>query len=133
MVDYVALAQIAAELVAADGRVVQFVKFSQQPEDPSKPWRGPADPRDYPELEEDLPAVFVPPSSASSLGLRTELNEMVKMCEQICIVAPGPEFAHKLEEFDEIVDADGVRWLTVFTETLKPANLALCYFVGVKR
>ena len=126
-----AQADLARRLVAARGREVSFIKLNATPADPAKPWRGAANPRAAPGDTASVPSVFVPPSSASQLGLSTVSEELLRRSTQIAICAPGSSSTDNLEEFDEVVDKDGSRWKITFVETLRPADVRIVYFVGL--
>ena len=131
-IDYAVVAQRARALIEANGVLVTFQKLGSTPADPSKPWDGPASPRATVDASVSVPIVAVPPSSASSLGMRTVDQELLKRTQQIWVVAPGAELAFQLSTGDEAI-REGQRWRIVFTETLRPATVTLLYFVGVAR
>lgn len=133
MIDYVEIANIAKTLIDENGREVTIVRFDQSPGDPTKPWRGPADPRATPDATATVKGVFVPPSGAAKLGLSTVDQDLMKRTSEILIVAPGadaPPF--DLATANEIID-DGVNKRITFVETLRPNVVTLLYFVGVER
>ncbi len=132
MVDYVRLQATAQRLIQANGRQVTLIKLGRTPDDPAMPWRGTTTARSVPDTTVTRYAVFVPPSGAAELGLSTTNVDEIKRSEQICIVEPG-DTAVELEKYDEIEDADGKRWKITFSEVLKPADLRLLYFFGVRR
>lgn len=130
MVDYAKLQQTAIRLVEENGREVTFIEHSEVLPDPNKPWEGEADPRATPNSTSAQFAVFVDPASASRLGLSTSQPDLIKRSEQIMIVAPGSE---DLLKFQEVLDSDGTYWKILFLETLRPADLTLVSYVGVRR
>lgn len=129
MVDYTALATTAKTLIDANGRDVTFIKFDQTPDDGSKPWRGPTDPRAGTTVSRK--SVFVPPSSATKMGLTTEQSDLVRRSQQIAIVAAAGT-AEDLSEYQEVLDGSE-HWKITVVETLKPADTTLLYIVGVAR
>lgn len=129
----IAQANKALRLIAAKGRAVTFIKLNETVSDAAKPWRGNVDPRDTPEASLSTSAVFVPPSSASALGLSRRLDEEVKRLEQIAIVSTGGADQTNLAEMDEIIDTDLSRWKIMFVEVLQPASVKILYFVGLER
>lgn len=129
----VAQANKALNLIAAKGRPVTFIKLDTDATDSAKPWRGNVDPRATPEASVQTSAVFVPPASASSLGLSRRLDQEVKRVEQIAIVSTGGTEQTDLSAMDEMVDTDTSRWKISFVETLKPASTNILYFVGLSR
>ena len=131
MVDFAASIATAQRLITENGRLVTLVSLDDTPAVAAQPWKGAADPRATPDATLPVRAVFVPPSSASALGLRIDTNDLVKRAEQIAIVSPGG--AVDTEIYDEIADSDGSRWKIVFSENLKPAELLVLSFFGVAR
>lgn len=127
--DYSGLRATAQRLVENFGRPVTFVLFEDDPADPAKPWRGAADPRSPAESEIAGSAVAVPPSSASQLGLRVDHVDFVKRSDQILIAFAETD----IEEYDEVLDSDGVRYKIEGVEKLRPAETTLLFFVGVRR
>ena len=132
MLDYVELANTAKQLVAESGREVTFVQFDTTPADADKPWDGPTEARATPDGTLTTIATFVHPSGATSLGLKTLQETMVREAEQIMIVAPGPTVPEDLAMFQEVLDGS-LRWKITGVETLRPGAVTLLYFVGVKR
>jgi len=131
LIDDAALAETAKEIILGTGRTVTFVRFSEEVDDTAKPWRGTTAARSTPAETLETAATFVPPTGAG-LGLKTLDAEWVKRSQQICLVAPGTSETADLSTFDELLD--GVtRWKITGVETLKPQNVVLLYFVGVKR
>lgn len=130
MIDYTKLAARAKALIAEHGREVTFLRFSQAPGDGDLPWAGPADPRDDVDAEEVVPAVFVPPSSASRLGMGTIDADLLRRTSSICITAAAN---FELESAHELIDEAGVRRRILFVEKLRPNTVTLLYFVGVQR
>lgn len=128
-----AKADSALAKIAAKGRAVTFIKLDATVTDAAKPWRGNVDPRDTPEASVSTSAVFVPPASASSLGLSRRLDQDVKRVEQIAIVSTGGTDQTDLTTMDEMIDTDLTRWKVVFVEALKPATVNILYFVGLAR
>lgn len=131
LIDYTELATEAQTLVAGTGRSVTFVQLDRDPADPSKPWRGASDPRATPESTVAGSAVFVEPSSATALGMSTEIvDSLVKRSEAIMIVALGPTVTADLQDYDEVIDGSKT-WRIEGVEKLQPADVVLLYFVGV--
>ena len=132
--DYVELANIAKELVDDTGRDVKFIRFNQSNVEAGKEWRGsgPDPAGNNPDATATLKATFVPPTSISELGKSGIDEDLIKLAEQICIVAPGATFAEDLATFNVIEDG-AIKWKIVSTETLRPANITLAYFIGVRR
>jgi hypothetical protein len=131
VVDFVKAQATALRLVNANGRSVTFVDFDSTLSDPAQPWLGPADARTAPDATAIMTAVFVPPSSATQLGLGLIVNDLVKDAEQIMIVAPGDSV--DLADFQEVIDADTTRWKIDGIQVLKPASNVVLAFVMVSR
>lgn len=131
--DYAKLADRARTLIQEFGRRVTFVRFSEQVQDVTKPWRGASDPRQSLAEEFETSAVFVEPSSATQLGMQTAVLDLLARSKQILIVAPGASLERELEEFQEVIDSDDSRWKVMGLEKLRPAETTLLYFVGVAR
>ena len=129
MVDYVKMAATALRLVTKYGRSVTLVKFNVTPDDAAKPWRGTAHPRQTPEATLALPAVFVDPTSISSLGFAAVVSDLLKNCEQVCLIASTED----LTGYNEILDTNGVRWKIDKMDKLAPAETTLLYYMGVSR
>lgn len=130
MVETASVIATAQRLITANGRSVTFVEFNSTPGDVAKPWNGPTNPRTTPDSTLTVDAVFVPPSSAASLGLKAETSDLMKRSEQVMIVSPGA--SADLSIYQEIIDGSD-RWKIVGTETLKPGDDVLLNYVGVRR
>jgi hypothetical protein len=131
--DYSAIADTAKRLVTDAGRAVTFVRLGSTPADASKPWRSAADPRGTPEAELELTAVFVNPWSTKDLGFGSISEDLMKRSKQVLVLAPGSAEQTPLNTFHTVLDTDGVEWKIEGVETLKPAGVALLYYVGVSR
>jgi hypothetical protein len=131
VVDFVKLAATANKLVAKNGRSVVFNKLGKTPADPAFPWEGPADPRSPIQATVTARGSFVEPDNASRLGFDAQTSELVKQSQQIMIVGQ-PTTGETLEDFDEVVDGAETWKITLVTK-LKPADVTLLYFVGLKK
>lgn len=129
MVDYVKLAATAKRLVAKNGREITFVRQSEIALDPLKPWNGP-------QAGETLfttRGVFVPPNTVrqfglSALGEGTEFIDLIAFSEQIVILYQEQEDIRLYTTL-----RDGVDWNIIGTQVLRPAELNVLAFVGVRR
>lgn len=132
--DYVKTSLTARKLVEKFGkkRIVQILKFSEDEQDPSKPWKGSSNPRLVPDFDVTTEAVFISPSSAVRLGILTIDDDLVKNSEKIMIIAPGQTITEDLRLADEVID-EAERWKVAGVSTLKPAEVVLLYYIGVKR
>jgi len=128
----VAQAATAKRLVDAKGRSVTFIQLDAGTDDANQPWRGKADARATPANSVTLIAAFVPPSGVA-LGAEMALAEdLVKRSEQIMLVAPGTD-QRDFSAYDEVIDTDGTRWKIIFSDLLKPAEIAILWSIGVRR
>ena len=131
MVDFTPLIATAQRLISENGRSVTLVELDSSPADPSKPWKGAADPRAVPDASLTLDAVFVNPGTATtSLGLSLETSDFIKRSEQIMIISPGASV--DLTGFEEVSD-DSVTWKIQGMEILKPGAEVVVAFIGVRR
>lgn len=124
------MATLAEELINEFGRDITFIRFDQAESDSNKPWLGPTDPRTTPNATADIRGIFVSPTG---MGLSTVDEDLLKRSDEICIVAPGvnsPPF--DLATANEMID-NSVSKKVLFTETLKPGDVTLLYFLGVAR
>lgn len=131
MVDYSPQIALAKRLVRAKGRQVTLQRLSRVATDPAKPWR--ASDQSVLDAEAPLTVVAVPPSSASSLGLRWDDADPSKSLEQILIAEVGETHPEELGSFDRVLDSDGSVWRINFVEQLRPAEQSILYFLGVAR
>ena len=136
MANYESLIATSLRLLEKNGREAIFLKPSTTPEDPNKPWNGPADDIDDDDAslsDEDrltLNAVFANPgSSGTLLGEGTKFETLNVESDQILIVSPGEV---DLREYISVIDRD-IRWGIVGVQVLRPGPLTVLAFVGVKR
>lgn len=132
MVDYVKLAATAERLVRQSGRPITFVKPSPTLLDATKPWKG-ADPAED-EVTVELNGVFVTPNQVrifglSALGDGVGFQDMVAFSEQLIITFPGE---NNLREYQTIRDG-AVNWNVTAYQFLKPGDVSLLAFIGVRR
>lgn len=134
--DYTRLAGRARTLVAANGRLVDFVRLEQTPQDATQPWNGPEDPDGVnatpQEVVVGVPVAAVPPSNVNELGLTTLDQDLLKRSEIVYIVAPGLGVTANLETMNRIIDG-GITYKIIFAEKLRPATTTLIYFMGAVR
>jgi hypothetical protein len=134
-VNYTNAAATASRLIEENGRAITLVKLNQTPTDVDKPWRGTTDARNVPELSLAAFGVFVSPSGGG-LGFIAEDSEMVRLSEQIVLVAAASLSGYKVEDFNEIIDPEdniNTRWRITKVEMLKPGPVRILYAIGVKR
>ena len=128
MPNYTKLAATALRLVENAGRAITLVKFHTTPGNASKPWLGATSPRGANATQLNTTGVFVEPSSATSLGMSTEISDLLKRSEQVIIVASTSD----LSQYHEVID-NSIRWKIEGMEKLAPGATTLLYFIGVKR
>lgn len=135
MPNYTALATTARRLVAAAGRTVALQIVSTTSDDAAKPWDGPADPTATPSASiTGCSAAFVPIAGASSLGIKTEYEDLLRKCSQVAILTlPASPGAMDPLKATHLLDSDSSHWRVLFIQELRPAEIALCYYVGVAR
>lgn len=129
MVDYAKLAKTAERLVNVNGRVITLVRKSETAADPLKPWKGPQ----AGETLLTMKGVFVPPNTVrqfgiTSLGQGTEFVDMISFSEHIAIVFQGE---NDIREYTTL--RDGVDWNILGIQVLRPADINLLAFIGVRR
>ncbi len=135
MVDFTALSRTAQRLIAnTPGRQVTLLQFDNVPADTNEPWKGSGTTRTNAVQSQQI-AVFVPASGNPILGKRVAVNEAVAGTVQIMLIAPGPESAVDLSDFNAVRDSDGSEWKITFVDVLAPSdiNLKVLYQIGVKR
>lgn len=127
MADHSDFLELAREMIAEEGREVTFAKLSAGPADPDKPWKGAGAPTPIEPVT--TLAVFLP--DGSGLGKLTEDNDLFKTSENVLLVAP-PVTGENLEGYHIITDG-GERWKINICKTVRPADLAVLYAMGVSR
>lgn len=130
MVDYVRLQATALRLINENGRAITLVRKSRTPADANEPWNGPTGM----DTSLSLVGVFVPPNSVREFGLPalgegTEYVDMLRFSQQIVIVAPQ---ANDVRGY-EIVRDRSVDWGILATQVLRPGDLTMLAFIGVRR
>lgn len=128
MADFSRQVASARRSIAAKGRPVTFLKLPTGVADPEDPLSGPAT---NPVSVAGVPAVFVPPSSASALGMGASAAELFKSCTAIAMVATVD--GHDFYNFDFVTDFDNKDWKIHHVEKLQPAEQTILYFIGLKR
>lgn len=129
--DYVKLAAKAKTLVTQSGRTITLVKVNETPADPSRPWNGPAPAG---EVTVNVPGIQLLPNAVrifglSALGDANEFQGLVTYSELVYVVFAGEE---DLSEFTYVRDG-GVDYQIEATQELKPADVTLLGYIGVRR
>lgn len=130
MADYSRQIASARRQIAAKGRRVAFYSNTSGVGDTTKPLSGPAAPATAMAVE-NVPAVFVQPSSLQSLGFGVRNVELFGNCTQIAMIAA--DGVNDFSTFKFMKDFDGSDWKIEYTERLQPAEQPILYFVGVRR
>jgi hypothetical protein len=128
MVDSVRLAATARRLIDKNGRAAEFLEY--QGSDSSEPWN-PGGGGNIVKSTTPLKAVFVSPSTM--LGLKAIDEELLKRFEQFVIAAPEDGAAYNLTDYHAVRDSGGETYSIGWVEKLRPAELTLLYYFGVKR
>jgi len=132
-IDYIKLANRAKVLVGENGRALKIIRFNKTAADPTKPWKGPTDPRTDVEISADIVGAFMPLSNANRLGITVTDIESLKRTKEFFLVAPGadnPPF--DLSTADEIID-NGQHYKITFVEVMRPSEFTLLYYIGTER
>lgn len=138
MVDYAKLATTAQRLVEANGREVTLFKMNRDPDDSSKPWRGP-DTSDVPDDIEGgetltVTAAFV---GARGTGFGRDARErdetIVKDGVQFALIATDslPDGTN-VREFNALKDGDEL-WRILFVGELRPSTAGLLWEVELSK
>lgn len=135
-----ALQDTALRLITKHGRLVQLVRSGTQPENPEKPWRGPADDGVDDEAADDsvkvsCPGVF---TTSKEEGIRVLLSEVATdegdtVGKKRLLVAALSDEGHDLTKFDYVIDGAD-RWaIAPESELIKPGNTAYLYDLRVSQ
>lgn len=125
-IDYSKMAAIAKTLVDGAGRPVTLVQLDYDAADPTKPWRGPVNPRETPAQTLALRAAFVPLTGEAKLGLSKEIIDLAKKSSATCLIGSTAD----LSDFQELIDSkDGRTYKITAAEVLAPGDLNLVTFM----
>lgn len=130
--DYAAKLAKVKERIRANGKQIILSRLGEESADANKPWLSATDPRNqwqYPRTI--IYAVNVPISSASSLGIRAEAVELYKDTQSVFISEPGEDTPEDFDQYQIVTDGSQEFKIT-FIEKLKPADLTLLYYIGVR-
>jgi len=127
MADHTRALRTAQRLIAANARPIRLQRAGGGEAVPGKPLHGPA-PAPAPV---DALGCFVQPSSLQALGYGVVVSGVFKNCSQIALVAADGVNDHT--EAKLLYDSDGSVWKVEHVELLKPAEVAIMYFIGVRR
>lgn len=131
MVDYVKLQKTAIRLIKKNGREITLIGLNETAADTSKPWKGPATGG---ETDLIVSGVFVPPNTVRQFGLTalgegTEFMDLITLSEQVIIIAQGDI---DIRTFTEVLDRSE-RWGIIGMQVLRPGDVTLLSFIGVRR
>lgn len=129
---YTKVAEKASQIITKFGRQVTLVAESRTPADPTKPWESPSPA----EVTFELYGAFVPPNTVrqfgiTALGLGTEFSDLMEMSEQVVILNNGNEDIRKYRIIRD--SSDNADWGIIGIQQLKPGNIGIISFVGVRR
>ncbi len=123
MVDYVALATTAQELILEFGRAVSVRKVTTAaPGDPAKPWVPGAEAT----ADTDVTGAFLDTQRSFITG------ELIPSDESVLLLSASELGAVVPINKDRIVDGSDV-WEVTKVDTLKPADVALLYELRIKK
>ena len=135
MVNYVRLEATATRLINRNGRDITFQGFDRAPDDPLRPWRGPAS--SAPASTFATRGAFVPPNTVrqfrlTALGEGTDFDDLVRFSEQVIIVTYNGNRTVDLRAFDQVLDRT-TTWGIVGLQVLRPADIQMIAYVGVRQ
>jgi len=133
--NYAKLQKTAQRLIDKNGRSITLVRQDRTNDNASRPWKNNADPSGAGAQKEIVKGVFVPPNTVRQFGLTAlgqgaEIEDLIANSENVIIISPGD--AYDVREFQEVIDGTET-WGIVGTQILRPADLVLLGFLGVKR
>lgn len=131
MVDYVKLSATATRLLMKNGRTINLIRKDQTAADPAKPWDGTG----VADTLTPIKAIFVPPNTVRQFGLTalghgTEFEDLIARSEQIAIVNPK---VLELRDYIKVQEADFTEWGIIGLQVLKPGDIQLLAFIGIRR
>jgi len=130
-INYTKLATKAQQLITESGRTVALIRKNETPIDVTKPWNGSLS---TPDTELIVPAVQVMPNAVrvfglSALGDASRLDGLISLSELVYIVFAGENDLH---QYSQVLD-EGVYYNIEATQSLRPAQITLVGFIGVRR
>lgn len=129
--DYASLRTTAQGLITKFGRSIVLRRTDRTPANSAQPWKGPADPGTNVDLT--LDGVFVPPNTVrefgiTALGEGTEFRDMLQFSQQIVIISQEVD----IRQYETVVDG-GAEWNVMATQVLRPGDVYMLGFIGVRR
>jgi len=137
-IDYAKIAAKSQDLITKSGRTITLVKPVSELIDTSKPWNGPVADATPPDATKEtrlvIPGVQVIPNAVrvfglSALGAGSEFRGLITYSELVYIVFQGEE---PLEDYTFVRD-NGIDYGIQAVQSLKPADVTLLGFIGVRR
>lgn len=134
--DYERQRKISERLIKSRGREITLVRPSEEKANSDRPWKGPKVPPD-PDgnaFRLTVPGIQLLPNQVrifglSALGESGKLDGLIQISELIFIVFQGE---NDLRQFTFVEDG-GVNFHIQTTQSLKPADVTLLGFIGVRR
>lgn len=125
-VDYNRTRQTVERMINTYGRLITLEQ-EVGPGDPTKPLKGAGPSVKIP----DVMGVFVRPSGYIKLGESFYLDPgMWEEAEKIVLVLPS--LTHDYAKFTRVIDGDGKGYKIFKTEELKPGNVPLLIYLGLR-
>lgn len=133
--DYTKVRNTAERLVNRFGRRVTLVRPTEVKENTNRPWKGPStDADENPEFTFEVPCIQLLPNQVrifglAALGESQMLDGLISMSEYVYVVFQGET---DLRQFTFVRDG-GVDYQIEATQALRPANITLLGYIGVRR
>lgn len=130
-INYAKLAAKAQQLVTQSGRTVSLIRKNETPIDNAKPWNGS---HAAPETALVVPAIQLLPNAVrifglAALGDANRLDGLISLSEYVYIVFAGENDLH---QYTQVLD-EGVYFNIEATQSLRPAEITLLGYIGVRR
>lgn len=147
---YERMLSVSQDLISRRGRDVTYVKPRRTEFliDSNRPWKGHSPPPPPIDDENPIPPITPPeeqlafvmrtvvvPSNQvrifglAALGDALQFNDLVQNSEKLLIVCPG---TLNVDDFYQVID-EGVTYGITANQVLRPANLTLLAYLGVRR
>lgn len=128
MANEAAALALAKRLIDANGRSITIVQLAKTAQDPSRPWRGPTNPR-APALRSVTGFGCFVPLGGSDLGVTFPDDAPGT---QVLLFPAADDLGLPLEDFDEIIDGSA-RWAISNVQVLQPGAKRLLYYFLVQK
>lgn len=126
-VDYNRTRKTVERMINTYGRLITIVNDGP-PADTTDPLGPPSDPTVIP----NIMGVFVRPSGYIKLGESFYMEQgMWEEAEKIVLVLPS--LVHDFAKFTKIIDTDGMGYKIYKVEELKPGNVPLLVYLGLRQ